>query len=285
MPMLQTASRVAAMVLLVLASGCGPQAAPGPRAGEPTAAMEEAAPAPEGEGAVPQPPPEPAPEPPPEPGETSPEEAAYSCFGPPIPGSVWAAQEPAADVEHPGRSVLLEAIGARGLEGWFLLEVSPERLAVAREREVAREPHDDALRTHDVVTVTDFGGDTGWHLEQWSSCTPRLVHDDVGPAEVWLDGEPDPDAHEVDLLVVEQACAGGQPAHGRVELIRLVEREDAVEVIVGVQGRPGVNTCPSNPATPFPVRLERPLGDRPVIDGSVHPPRPLDVAPDDLRRG
>lgn len=254
-----------AAVLLVLAAGCaGPDTAePPPEAS--SAATEHLAPD--------------------VPGATeSPAEPEYSCFGPAIPKSVWAAQEPATDLEHPGRSVLLSELGPEGLEGWFLLEATPERLAVAREREVVREAGDDLLRTHDVVAVSDFGGGTGWHLEQWSSCSPQLVHDGVGPAEVWLDGVPDPDAREVDLLVVEMACASGASAAGRVELLGLDERADAVEVVVGVRAHGEGADCQSNPATPFTLRLQQPLGERTLIDGSVYPPRPLDPAPAGIQR-
>lgn len=214
------------------------------------------------------------------PGPTEPtSEAAYSCFGPPYPASVWSEQEPAAAAEHPGRSVLESNIGPDGLSNWFLLEASEERLAVAREREVVHETGDDMLRTHDVVTVRDFGGETGWHIEQSSSCTPQLVHDEVGSASVWLEGEPQPDSRALELLVVEMACASGESAVGRIEVLELDEQQDVVEVAVGVRPREGGGTCPSNPATPFTVSLQQPLGDRTIIDTSVYPPRPLEPAP------
>lgn len=214
------------------------------------------------------------------PGPTaSPTEAAYSCFGPPYPASVWAEQEPAGPVEHPGRPVLESNVGPEGLDGWFLLEASDERIAVAREREVVYEAGDDMLRTHDVVAVRDFGGETGWHIKQSSSCTPQLAHDGVGPASVWLDREPARDSDQLELLVVEMACASGQPADGRIDVFELDEQQDVIEIAVGVRPRDGGGTCQSNPATPFTVRLQQPLGDRTVIDMSVYPPRPLEPVP------
>ena len=37
----------------------------------------------------------------------------------------------------------------------------------------------------------------------------------------------------------------------------------------------GPATCPSNPPTPYTLRLDRPLGDRTLADGGTIPPRPV----------
>jgi hypothetical protein len=189
---------------------------------------------------------------------------------------VWEAQEPAVDVDHPGREALTARLGSDDLDGWFLLHATDERLSEARELDVVREGGDD---THEIVAVRDYGGENGWGSQQSITCTPQLALDGATPAEVWLDGEPEPDAQEVELLVVEMSCAGGESAEGRVRLVELHEREDAVEVVVGVRSGIAPRTCPSNPAMPFTVELREPLGDRTIIDASVYPPRPLDAAP------
>jgi len=211
----------------------------------------------------------------------APAEPRYSCFSRPYRESVWEARRDAEGVQHPGREALLREIGEDSLEGWFLLEAGDERLAVARERDQAREPGDDILRTHDLVVVERFDG--SWMLSQWSSCAPQRVLDGAAPAEVWIDGEPDPTATNLRLLVMELDCASGQTAEGRTRLVTLEERDDAVVLVVGVAPLGGAQSCPSNPATPMLVELDEPLGDRQIIDASVYSPRPLEQAPDGLR--
>lgn len=190
----------------------------------------------------------------------------------------------AADVTT-GMAVLtlLQELGPDGPAGRTVLEEAEDQLAVFRERDTAREEGDDILRTHDVVVVEDFGGGTGWHLRAWTSCAPQRVLEGLGSAEVWLAAPPDP-ASGVDLLVMELACSSGEDAEGRIEVVEQAEGTSAVELLVAV--RPdGGGDCPSNPATPFTVTLDQPLGDRTVIDTSVYPPRPLDVAPAELWTG
>lgn len=104
---------------------------------------------------------------------------------------------------------------------------------------------------------------------------------DLGGAIVALDPDnsPDPDSSQVHLLVTEVACAGGKPADGRVTLGRLVEHEDRVELVIGVETPPGDGqTCPSNPPTPFAVELDEPLGARALVDVAVYPERELAAA-------
>ncbi|MGI5191578.1 hypothetical protein ACQEVI_25790 [Promicromonospora sp. CA-289599] len=101
---------------------------------------------------------------------------------------------------------------------------------------------------------------------------------DLGEAILALDPDnlPDPESSQVHLLVTEVACAGGKAADGRVTLERLVEHEDRVELVVGVEAPPGEGqTCPSNPPTPFTVELDEPLGARTLVDVAVYPEREL----------
>jgi hypothetical protein len=102
----------------------------------------------------------------------------------------------------------------------------------------------------------------------------------AGDAIVALDPDnpPDPGSSEVHLLVTEVACAGGRPADGRVTLERLVEHEDRVELVIGVEAPEGDQTCPSNPPTPFTVELDEPLGDRILLDVAEDPEQELKAA-------
>jgi hypothetical protein len=77
------------------------------------------------------------------------------------------------------------------------------------------------------------------------------------------------------ILVTETACASGQSAAGRVEEPLLIREQARVQVAMFVRPLDGPATCPSNPPTPYTLRLDRPLGDRTLADGGTIPPRPV----------
>jgi hypothetical protein len=77
------------------------------------------------------------------------------------------------------------------------------------------------------------------------------------------------------ILVTENACAGGRPATGRVEEPLVVREEGRVQVAMFVRPLDGPATCPTNPPTPYTLRLDDPLGDRTLADGGTIPPRPV----------
>jgi hypothetical protein len=77
------------------------------------------------------------------------------------------------------------------------------------------------------------------------------------------------------ILVTETACASGQPATGRVEEPLVIREPARVQVAMFVRPLDGPATCPSNPPTPYTLRLDGPLGDRTLADGGTMPPRPV----------
>jgi hypothetical protein len=77
------------------------------------------------------------------------------------------------------------------------------------------------------------------------------------------------------ILVTENACASGQPATGRVEEPLVIREPTRVQVAMFVRPLDVPATCPSNPPTPYTLRLDRPLGDRTLADGGTIPPRPV----------
>lgn len=132
-----------------------------------------------------------------------------------------------------------------------------------------------------LMQMKDTAGvpDGGWMRTSMGPCSPRLVPPEgIGSATLQLAAQPTPDATTLDLLVTEGACASGQPAEGRIELLDLTETDTQVEIRVGVQPLPGAQTCPGNPATPYSVELDSPVGQRSVINAGVIPPRPIPVA-------
>jgi hypothetical protein len=122
---------------------------------------------------------------------------------------------------------------------------------------------------------------------QWRStigeCDPRrVIAADIGIADWWLDPAfpaPGPDATELHALVLERACASGQPADGRIAEPVIEYAEDVVTITIGVRHAEGDQDCQGNPAVPLTVVLSEPLGDRTLLDGSRVPPG-LPRAPD-----
>ncbi|MFD6140588.1 hypothetical protein [Promicromonospora sp. NPDC060271] len=205
----------------------------------------------------------------------------YLCQGTRVPASLLA---DGATADQLGEEA------AAALDGASVPDIDPEQWRVVTEtgtqvylvRELP-EPRDSdgELRTHEVMGIewvdqTEDGGE-GWQLWQRGDCALRYDLGDLGSAIVALDPDnpPDPESSQVHLLATEVACAGGKPADGRVAVARLVEHEDRVELVVGVEVPPGVQTCQSNPPTPFTVELDEPLGTRALVDAAVYPEREL----------
>jgi hypothetical protein len=65
-----------------------------------------------------------------------------------------------------------------------------------------------------------------------------------------------PSAVEIDVLVNERACASGQDAEGRIASPQVEYGDDVVVVTIRVIPKPGPQTCPSNPDTPFTLTLD-----------------------------
>jgi hypothetical protein len=77
------------------------------------------------------------------------------------------------------------------------------------------------------------------------------------------------------VLVTETACAGGTKATGRILRPLILRDREKVKVAMFVRPRRGASTCPGNPPTPYVLRLERPLGDRALVDGGTVPAKPV----------
>lgn len=127
------------------------------------------------------------------------------------------------------------------------------------------------------LTLEHDGG--GWTPAGAGECRPEPATEGAGRATWWLDpayAAPGPEATELHILVMEQACASGQPAFGRITAPQAVYTADTLTLTVSVHTVGG--TCPSNPPTPATVVLPQPLGERALLDGGRHPPAP--PAPD-----
>lgn len=105
---------------------------------------------------------------------------------------------------------------------------------------------------------------------------PGEIEARVGPASWWLDPKalaPTPNATSIAALVLEESCASGTTAEGRVELPAIEVTETSVIVTFSVRQQPGGQDCQGNPPTPFVFELPEPLGNRTLYDGGDEPPR------------
>jgi hypothetical protein len=169
--------------------------------------------------------------------------------------------------------------------GWKVLVDTDEQVAVIRELgdPFSNGPGD--VRTHEVVQVSRSHGSTNvpegaWVLDSAGSCTPRLDLGRLGQAGLVRPAVPDPDATWVDLEVYERACASGQAANGRVEVVEQELTADQLRLVIGVRPLGGAQTCPGNPPTPLRIELDEPLGDRTVVDAATLPPLPVELSPE-----
>jgi hypothetical protein len=96
------------------------------------------------------------------------------------------------------------------------------------------------------------------------------LDDNVGepePAE-WRLATPtadlDPSTRQLPIVVHELACSSGRTAEGRI-VAAVQYTADQVAVEIGVRPRQGDVDCQGNPATPFVVELDEPLGERSII--------------------
>ncbi|WP_454858982.1 hypothetical protein [Promicromonospora soli] len=206
----------------------------------------------------------------------------YLCQGTRVPASVLT-DGATADQLGDEAAAALDGASVPDIEPeqWRVLTETSTEVYLIRELPEPRD-NDGERRTHELMGIewvdqTEEGGE-GWQFWQHSDCALR--HELGGPADAIValdpDNPPDPASSQVHVLVTETACAGGEPAYGRVTLERLAQLEDRVELVIGVEAPPGdAQTCQGNPPTPFTVELEEPLGDRTLFDVAVYPEREL----------
>ncbi len=164
-------------------------------------------------------------------------------------------------------------------QDWKVVHQSDERVDLVRKLDQPIDHGGGDVRTHESRTLEKISGasnvrDGTWLLMQAGPCTPRLVTDsDLAPADLSLPAEPAAEASSFDILVHERACASGQSAQGRIEVVELEETEDQVRLRIGVERREGDQTCQGSPPTQFRIELREPLGAREIVDASIVPPR------------
>ncbi len=99
----------------------------------------------------------------------------------------------------------------------------------------------------------------------------RLPHG-MGDVSWTLDPDfpsPDDTSTEIHVLATETACTGGTAMGDRLLGPQVVEAADRVRIAFAAIPLVGAQNCPGNPPSAVTITLERPLGDRVVIDGLI----------------
>lgn len=214
--------------------------------------------------------------------------AAVDCGGSVHEPSALADAPPASSLPD-GPASAVDDAGAPAFDAsqdWKVVHESDDRVELLRELDEPVDTGGGGVRTHESrtlerITDADNVADGTWLLTSAGRCAPRLaMDDDLGDADLALADAPSPGDTSVDLLVRERACASGQRAEGRIELVELTETADQVQLRIGVRPAEGNQNCQSNPPTPFTVELSEPLGDRDIVDASAIPPRPITITGD-----
>jgi len=181
----------------------------------------------------------------------------------------------------------MPALDGRGVSDfdpldWLIAQESSDRVMLMDKLAV---PDDDGrgdIREYMYIVISTDAmpaqpGESEWAVVESSTCSPTLDLGELDAGRVSLDPSslPAPESDRLALLVTEFACNSGQDASGRVELVELAETESTVEVVIGVRPSGAPASCQGNPATPFTVDLERPLGDRVILNAAVVPAREI----------
>ena len=210
------------------------------------------------------------------------EATTYKCLDHDIEAAVLNAATPVSELTGEAATMVAEAQNDLGEPlkldpdaGWVLAGQGDESLLIIRPFAAGEvvdggPPNSD----HEIIEISRLHGTNtdpnAWYITANSVCPLTIDLGGLSVPSVALDPAHLPDAASTDvqLLVTERECNSGQTADGRVKLVSLVETEESVTVTVGVKPRGGDQTCPSNPATPYTVKLAAPLGERTLIDGT-----------------
>jgi hypothetical protein len=169
---------------------------------------------------------------------------------------------------------------------WLIAQESDERVMLMHKLAVPDDDGQGDIREYMYFVISTDSmpakpGESKWAVVEASTCSPTLDLGELGTAGVTLDpaSPPAPESDRLALLVTERECNSGQDATGRLELVELTETDSTVELVIGVRPSGARQaSCQGNPATPFMVDLERPLGDRVILNAAVVPSRVVTVS-------
>lgn len=121
----------------------------------------------------------------------------------------------------------------------------------------------------------------GWQPDGWGGCRLEPALDS---AVIWVDvaaprGGLASDTSVIDVLVSERECASARDPHPFLREPVIVERERTVTVYWTSEAPTADVTCEGPAPVPAVLSLDKPLGERTLLDGSTWPPRPVRPLP------
>lgn len=210
-------------------------------------------------------------------------DAVLNCGRHEIPLDRLTNPQPATGVQSAPKRVLFKfKPGDIGdLSTWSIVDDEPERVSLIR----AKPGNDDKTG---LALAYQFGtwqyvadapnATTDWmYFGGADGCPLKRSFDGLNEATTTIDPAalPQPSDRSIQLLVLENSCAGGKQAIGRIRVPVLEVTPDEVRVAIGVATQEGAHTCPGHPPTPYTLELPEPLGDRPLMDATVYPEREI----------
>lgn len=125
----------------------------------------------------------------------------------------------------------------------------------------------------DVTIERD--GDT-WQAAGFGGCrfmtSTTLAGFGIGAWVAAAGPVPDPQSSTLDVLVMERACASGQPPVGREIRPVVLSGEEVLEIVVLIEAPGGLaQTCQGNPWHATTIDVGEPIGERTLVDGHVSP--------------
>ena len=151
---------------------------------------------------------------------------------------------------------------------WFIAERTDERLLLLGRSRAAVLPGDPGLADASFTREEDH-----WKPDGAGQCRIEVSAPGFITAHWVVDPtvEPDPEADQLAIHLMENACAGGEIPEDR-QILPIVEAdEERMTIRILVEPVEGFATCPGNPWYPMIVDLGEPLGERSLSDGSVIP--------------
>lgn len=115
----------------------------------------------------------------------------------------------------------------------------------------------------------------GWTAVGWGDCNLEPV---LPPGADWAEitartGDLDPAASSLEVWVSERGCTSARDPKPFLREPVVVESEQAVTVYWTSDAATGDQHCAGTPRVRRVIHTDRPLGDRPLLDGSTWPPR------------
>lgn len=155
---------------------------------------------------------------------------------------------------------------------WFVLTESDRSVTLATGQWNANGP----VRNAGVLTLNKTG--EVWAPAGYQDCGASHLRPALAPDLSWVEvstsGELDRASAQLEVGLSELACSGGRDPRPFLREPSIVENDDSVTISWTSQASAG-GPCSSGSLVSQRVELNKPLGDRVLLDGSHWPARPI----------